>query len=285
MDHITLLKSSIQYIEQHLSSSLSYGDVAKVHFISKYYFNALFSVLTGITPTEYIRNRRMSLAAQELINDATKVIDLAYKYGYESPDSFTRAFVRFHGIKPSEVKTSSDHVKYFHRVNISITVEGGKEMDYRIEKKESFRVVGEFRNFPVEEAQNPDDNKIAKFWQASLKNNLFERLVGYSDKSTRLGICSSISNDADEFIYGIGVFFENEQSVDRQFDVKEVPAATWAIIPCYGNDPSCIGNTWQRIFKEFLPGSGYQKLDQVDLEVYGNHFKEGVFCEIWLPIE
>lgn len=137
MNWIETLNESINYIERNLFNKLTCEDVANHVYISIFHFQRVFSLLTNLTVGEYIRNRRLSLAGQELITSDIKVIDAALKYGYETPESFTKAFRKFHGISPSQVKQGAN-LKSFNRLIIKIKLEGGSIMDYSIVKKESF---------------------------------------------------------------------------------------------------------------------------------------------------
>lgn len=137
MDWITGMQKAIDYIEANLTEYIDYEKVAAESFSSSYHFQRVFSILCGYTLGEYIRMRRLSLAGAELVSGKEKVIDIALKYGYDSPDSFAKAFFKFHGITPSEARTNGKMLKSFSRLSIRISLEGGTVMNYRIEKKPS----------------------------------------------------------------------------------------------------------------------------------------------------
>ncbi|MDE6952558.1 MAG: AraC family transcriptional regulator [Erysipelotrichales bacterium] len=138
MDGIQSIQKAVEYMEEHLLEKISYEDVAKQLYMSNYHFHRLFSMITGITANEYMRNRKLSMAGQELVMSNKKVIDIAYKYGYESPESFAKAFTRFHGVTPSMARYPGTKLQSFNRLVIKITVEGGIFMDYKIVEKKSF---------------------------------------------------------------------------------------------------------------------------------------------------
>lgn len=157
MNWVKDLNTAINYIEEHLLTDVTCEEVANQIYISSYHFQRAFSMLTGMTMNEYIRNRRLSLAGQELIMSNLKITDLAYKYRYDTPESFTKAFTRFHGSNPSQAKVAGSNLKSFNRLLIKIRLEGGTPMDYRIEQKDAFAVLAKSKMFSLEtsEQRNP----------------------------------------------------------------------------------------------------------------------------------
>ena len=142
MDWITGMQKAIDYIEENLTEEIDYEKVAAESFSSSYHFQRVFSILCGYTLGEYIRLRRLSLAGAELANGKDKVIDIALKYGYDSPDSFAKAFQKFHGITPSQARADGSMLKSFSRLSIKISLEGGSTMNYRIEEKSPMILTG-----------------------------------------------------------------------------------------------------------------------------------------------
>ena len=142
MDWISGIQNAIDYIEEHLTEDIDYDIVAEQSFSSTYHFQRLFSILCGFTIGEYIRNRRLTLAGSELATTDIKVIDVAMKYGYESPDSFAKAFQKFHGVTPSAARMNGSKLKSFSRLVLKISLEGGKLMNYRIEEKPEMILTG-----------------------------------------------------------------------------------------------------------------------------------------------
>ena len=142
MEWIERLNEAINYIEEHLADEIDYEELAKIAGCSTYHFQRMFAYMANISLSEYIRRRRMSLAAVDLQGGDAKIIDVALKYGYSSPTAFNRAFQTIHGIAPSLVRSEGVSVKSFPPMTFKITVKGVEEMNYRIEKKEAFRIVG-----------------------------------------------------------------------------------------------------------------------------------------------
>ena len=141
------IQKAVDYIEEHLTDCINYEDIAGQSFSSGFHFQRVFSILCGYTVGEYIRNRRLTEAGRELLHGSKKVIDIAYKYGYENPDSFSRAFMRFHGVSPSEAIRQRCPLKVFHPLKIQISLEGGESMHYRTEEKKDMILVGYKKRF------------------------------------------------------------------------------------------------------------------------------------------
>ena len=154
MDWITGIQNAINYIEEHLTEEIDYEIVAKEASCSSFYLQRIFSILCGMTLGDYIRNRRLTLAGNELSAADDKVIDIALKYGYESPESFTRAFSRFHGVTPSEAKKDGSKLKSFSRLSVKITLSGGNIMDYKIIEKNAFDIIEKVEAHTVENSEN-----------------------------------------------------------------------------------------------------------------------------------
>lgn len=160
------IRNAIEYIEQNLAEKIAIKDVAEKTCVSEYHFRRIFTELCGITVGEYIRNRRLSIAAQELSVGTIKVIDAAIKYGYESPDSFARAFARFHGIVPSEAREKGVKLREFTPLRMDTLLEGGTVMEYKIVEKAEFTLMGRKRRFDSEDSYNkiPENTKMWKEW-------------------------------------------------------------------------------------------------------------------------
>lgn len=141
MDWVNAIEKAIQYIENHLVEDITVKDVAKYVHISEFYFQKGFAMLCGFTISEYIRKRRLSLAGNEIAGSDIKIIDIAIKYGYDSPDSFTKAFTRFHGVTPTVARKKHTTLKSFAPLKLAIALEGGYLMDYKIERKKAFKVI------------------------------------------------------------------------------------------------------------------------------------------------
>ncbi len=283
MDFIQNLHKAVNYMEEHILESITYEDVAKHIYVSSYHFHRTFSLVTGMTANEYIRNRRLSMAGQELSISDEKILDIAFKYGYNSPESFTKAFSRFHGITPNTARRAGMKLKSFNRLQIKIKLEGGSVMDYRIEKRKNFKLLTKVEKLRNESISEEGNTEIPDFWKECRENGTFEALKQNTNRADIYGVCAPISKESTHFSYGIGMEFEG-RNVPEGFTIWEVKPTLWAVFKCIGETPDCIGGTWARIFSEFLPSSEYSMIEDTDFELYSQEFKADCFCEIWIPV-
>ena len=277
MEWIQSLNKAIDYIEDNLLFDLNCEKIAQHIYISSYHFQRIFSLLTGMTVGEYVRNRRLSLAGQELSISNIKVIDIALKYGYETPESFTKAFTRFHGVTPNQARLEGSNLKSFNRLIIKIRLEGGNIMDYRIIKKDSFNVMAKTKVFTAENSQT----EIPKFWTKYFSDGSSEKVCGM------LAICAQEKDGCSEFRYGIGCECKTDSKIPDGFEMLTIPAYTWAIFKCTGPMPHAIQKMWTRIYSEWLPQAEYELISDYDIELYtdGDNQSEDYISEIWIPVK
>lgn len=283
MEWMEAIQKAIEYMEQHITEDIKVEDVARQVNISPFYFQKGFSLLCGFTITEYIRNRRLSLAGNEIAATGEKVIDVALKYGYDSPDSFTKAFTRFHGVTPSMVQKNSTMLKSFAPLKIKISMEGGYLMDYRIVRKESFTVMGTSKCFRYENAQS----EIPGFWAEHYKAGNGKYVCGM------FGVNIDEKMAGDEFEYLIADIYNPVMDVPEGFVTKTIPAFTWAVFPCRGAMPESLQNVNNKIFSEWLPAlKEYEFAAGYCIEMYdaadkypGGTSDENYYCEIWIPVK
>ncbi|MGN1086775.1 MAG: effector binding domain-containing protein [Porcipelethomonas sp.] len=270
------IQNALQYIEDNLTENLQIEDIAAKAYVSPFYFQRIFSVLCGFTVSEYIRNRRLSLAAQELSADNVKVIDIALKYGYDSNDSFTRAFTKFHGISPSSAKEKGAKLKAFAPVRIKLTLEGGTMMEYRILEKAAFTVMGKSRRF----CSDTSYEEIPKFWQEHMSSGENKIVCGM------YGIC--LDGDGKNFDYLIADNYLPWNEIPEGYVTKVIPAGTWAVFPCRGALPKALQDVNTKIWSEWLPNCKEYKLSgNYNLEVYLTPPQENpddYYSEIWVPV-
>lgn len=252
--------------------------------MSNYHFHRLFSMITGITANEYIRKRRLSMAGQEISMSDAKVLDISLKYGYDSPESFSKAFMRFHGVTPGIARRSGMELKSFNRLIIKISLEGGTIMDYKIVKKESFKLLTKVKEFRVESISEEDNRDIPNFWNECAESGVLKQLKSNTKKQDIYGACKPISKESKYFDYGIAMEYCGGD-IPEGFVVWDVKPTLWGVFKCIGEDEKCIGEMWNRIFNEFLPGSEYVMLDDIDFELYKEENNTDCFCEIWIPVE
>ncbi|MBL4933270.1 AraC family transcriptional regulator [Clostridium paridis] len=287
MDSLGRMNEALNYIEENLDGDIDLKIVAKIAYCSEYHFQRMFSFLAGITLSEYIRRRRLTLAAFELSNSNFKVIDIAIKYGYNSPDSFTRAFQNLHGITPSEAKNNGKALKAYPRMTFQITIKGGNEMKYRIEEKEGFSIVGIMKRVPI--VFNGANPEITSMWQ-SLTPEIIKELKELSNVEP-MGIISASTNFSENRMeekggldHYIGVATNKECS--DKFKKLEVAPSTWAVFEAKGPFPETLQNIWGRIYSEWLPASNYEVVEGP--EILWNESKDTTApdyrSEIWIPV-
>lgn len=287
MDWVTGIQKAINHIEEHLTEEIDYEEIAAEALCSSFYLQRIFSVLCGITLGDYIRNRRLTLAGNELSSSDKKVIDIALKYGYETPESFTRAFSKFHGITPSEAKKDGSKLKFFSRLSLKISLSGGNLLDYKIIDKDEFYIMEKT------EPQSPDDEEsvktIMEFWKRTKKEGSCDVLYDISgDKNYLLGICySNFSKNNEPFDYGIAAICHKDTIEPQGFKKRLIPERTWAVFECIGPIPDAMQQKWKMILSEFFTNSGYQPTYEMDIEIYtkGNRNAPDYRSEIWVPVK
>ncbi len=285
MDWIKSFQKAVDYVEEHICEPVDYKRIAQEMNVSSFYFQKIFSILCGFTVGEYIRSRRLALAGSELLSTDEKIIDIALKYGYDSPEGFTRAFARFHGITPSDVRKNGAPVRSFARLSVSISVKGGSSMDYKIMKKEAFKIIAKEQRFKkVEDIQGRSD--IPAFWTECHGDGTVKYLSENCKKDGVLGgsvvgMCMEDSTVVKDFPYLIGAEYAGGD-VPNGYKVVDVPAAEWAVFGIDGLGEEKIQQTWHKIFAEFFPSSTYKPAGNFDLEVYPTDTYKG---EIWISIE
>ncbi|MEN2767571.1 AraC family transcriptional regulator [Ornithinibacillus xuwenensis] len=285
MEGLQRMLASINYIEENLEGMLTIDDIAAIACMSKFHFQRMFSMLTGFTVSEYIRNRRITKAAQELVNTDYKVIDIAMKYGYESPEAFTKAFRRIHGISPTAAKKNSQALKAYPKLSFQIQLKGDVEMDYKLVKKEAFTVVG--KSIRTSTIGGENNRKIAAYWNESNSNGLSKELANNCGPLGLLGICMEFDKQQENITYMIGAE-KNMESLPTDWEEREIPAATWAVFPVRGAMPDAIPYVWNRIFSEWFPATGYEHAGGPEMEVYVSDEDPSsvdYYSEIWIPIK
>ncbi|MFS0672095.1 AraC family transcriptional regulator [Ornithinibacillus sp. 179-J 7C1 HS] len=285
MEKLQRMTECIAYIEDNLEGELDMEEIAKIAYMSKFHFQRMFSMLTGYTVTEYIRNRRITKAAQELLNEDARVIDIALKYGYESPEAFTKAFRNIHGISPTAAKKNSHSLKAYPKLSFQIQLKGDVEMDYKIVEKDAFTVVG--KSISTTTVGGENHRTIATFWDESNVNGFTAELAINCGELGLLGICLEFDQKLENITYLIAAE-KNIEEVPSDWLESEIPSSTWAIFPVHGAMPDAMPKVWQRIFSEWFPSTGYEHSGGPEMEVYlsnGDPASENYYSEIWIPIK
>lgn len=273
MNYIVEIQKAINYIEENLEENINYEKVAKEIGMSSFYFHRIFSAIVGISPTGYIRNRRLTCAADELSRSNTQILNVAIKYGFESNESFSRAFTKFHGINPKQAKKKGAQLKVFSKIKLSLTIEGGSIMNYRIEKREAFKIEAIVRKFNLQTSKH----QIPEFWKEIKERKKLDEISKDASKYV-MGICLGESQNQN-FKYGIGAELEKDEQKMEETEIIEVPESLWVVFQCKGQKPEDINELWQKIYKEFFVTSEYKQSMNIDFELY-----DSKHTEIWIPI-
>ena len=279
MEWIKRLNSAINYIEQNMCDDIDLEEVAKIACCSTYHFQRMFAYMADLPLSEYIRRRRMSLAAVDLQDGDNKVIDISMKYGYDSPTAFNRAFRSVMGISPSQAREEGITLVAYPPICFQITIKGVSAMNYRIEKKEAFRIVG--ISEPLEKEIEKNFEIVPKMWQTAAMNGTIGKLAGIMNGTLQGLLGVSSCNEVENWRYYIGV----ESSIQTENNLEEliVAEATWAIFSGEGKNQS-IQELEKRIITEWLPTSGYEYGDAPDIEVYLNADPNNAKYEVWIPV-
>jgi AraC family transcriptional regulator len=278
MNWVESLNRAVDYIEEHLSEDLKCGDVAGHVYLSVAHFQRAFRLMTGMAAGEYIRCRRLTLAGNELTRAGVKVIDVALKYGYETSESFSKAFGRFHGVTPMEAKREGTNLKSLSRLTIKIIMEGAIIMEYRIVKEKAFDVAVKARTFGDEQDSTRD---VPMFWDEYFAAGLEKKVTPV------YGICAPHAEGGGNWQYGIGGPISGTDKIPGGFEVWTIPAGTWAVFKCVGAMPNAIQDMWKRIYSEWLPQAKYEMTPSYDLEKYtdGDLSSADYISEIWIPVK
>ena len=274
---------AINYIEENITQELTIESIAKKALISPFYFQKGFAMLCGFTVSEYIRCRRLALAGSEIMATDEKIIDIAIKYGYDSPDSFTKSFTRFHGATPTAVRKSGAMVKSFAPLKIKFTLEGGHSMDYRIIEKEAFTVIGLSRVFQYENAMEV----VPELWAEFNKSEKCDQIC------STYGINIDESMSGNEFEYLIADNYNAAMDIPEGFVTKVIPKYTWAVFTCKGAMPQSMQDVNKKIFSEWLPNcKDYEIAAGYCIEMYHNPAEypkglqdENYYSEMWIPVK
>lgn len=287
MNWHTRMNEAIDYIENHLCGDIDFNKISSIMCQSAVSFQRTFSIITDISIFEYIRRRRLTLAAFEIQNSKAKIIDIALKYGYESPESFARAFKEIHGISPTEARKEGVPLKTFPRITFLLTIRGERAMDYRIETKDSFKIYGIEGIFSTDNDKKLND--IPNFWLDCFNDGRCEQLVkSTNNPSSRLhAICQYRETGGNTFPYMIFAF-ETKESNIKGYQELEVPAATWAIFKTekhtQNQTSKVIQNLIKRVYTDWLPTSNYYKIDGYELELYFETEDHMFYCETWIRV-
>lgn len=299
MNWINGLQKALDYIEDNITEELDYEEIARISYSSSYHFQRVFNILCDCTLGEYIRNRRLTLAGTELAADKIKVIDAAVKYGYSSPDSFTKAFTKFHGITPSAAREPNASLRSFARLSIRLSLEGGNTMNYRIEEKKAMTLTGYKRHFTGTPAKREEQE--ADFYVTTRVNQYILKGLSH-DCDTGYNVMMNFGDDGYDFYIAslLDEWSTNHLDLElgaedaKRFEKIYVPKCLYLICETERTryPVTLYEDLRRRAVSEWLPSSGYQLADAPELSIFHwfhEHGNDAVnnsrYIELWLPIE
>lgn len=280
MEWLEKLNEALQYIEGNLDGEIKYEKAANIACCTTYHFQRMFSYIAGTPLSEYIRNRRLTKAALDLQN-GEKVIDVAIRYGYESPTAFNRAFQKIHNVSPSVAQKEGTFLKAYPPISFKITIKGVEEMEYRIVKKEEMRIVG--AKALLEKNVEENFNTVPMLWQEVAQSGKIMEIASLMGPDSKGVLGVSVCMDyLDKWEYYIAV--ETDKEAQKGLEEYTIPACTWAVFPGEGQMPTAIQDIEKRAITEWLPTSGYEYADAPDIELYLNQDPMNSKFEVWIPI-
>ncbi|MBM0067490.1 AraC family transcriptional regulator [Alkalicoccobacillus gibsonii] len=289
MAWVESIQRAIEYMEENMLEDITIESIAKQANVSPFHFQRTFSVLTECTVGDYIRRRRLTLVGKELLTTDAKIIDLAYKYGYDTPEAFSKAFRRQHGFNPSEARKHKGKLQSYNRLMIQVTLKGAEPMKYSVVEKGEFQIIGVKREFS---SVGEDENVagIPEFWEEVNGNGTSELLFQLNDGVVKgvLGVCGEVSEEqkkANVFEYWVAT--SHAGKVPEGMASLKLPASKWAVFEVHGPMPTAMQNAWKQIFSESFTSTGYEHAGTPEFELYTEEDPNSpdLYSEIWIPIK
>lgn len=286
IDWLQKMNRAIAYIEDNLSREIDFDLAARQAYCSAHHFQRMFAFITDLSISEYIRRRRLTMAAFELQNTNVKVIDVAIKYGYESPEAFTRAFKHIHGVIPSSVRDKGVQLKAYPRITFHISIKGDCVMDYRIEQREAMEVFGVVQ--VISTVDHQDFYEVPKFWQKCREDGSISRIQAVAGVSVDTPVHSALYNCTDtQYTYLLCCVTPVSGDIS-DFVKLTIPSGTWAVFPTEILSREEVAQQasqiWKRIFTEWFATSGYELANAPEMEMHFNKGEGKFLTEIWIPI-
>ncbi|HBE05007.1 MAG TPA: AraC family transcriptional regulator [Firmicutes bacterium] len=289
MEWVKRINDVIDYIEANLDSEISYDIIAEISACSIYNFQRMFSYIANKPLSEYIRNRRLTIAAFDIMNSKENIIDIAAKYGYASHDSFTRAFQKFHGVLPSKVRSEVTMLKSCPKISFQIIIRGDSYMNFQIEQWPAFTVSGIMNRVKTSEAFRV----VPQIWENAGRDGTMEQLFHLWRKADLrpvglLGISAKGQwGNAEEMSYHLGVTTYVDMPDCKKVETPDhmvefqLPPATWAIFEANGSLPEAVQTIYKKFYTEWLPNSGYELADLPVIECYLQNDRQ----EVWIAVK
>ncbi|RGC44124.1 AraC family transcriptional regulator [Absiella sp. AM29-15] len=277
------LQIIIDYVENHLQRTeepVNEDEIAKIAGCSFGFFQKVFSYMNGISFAEYVRYRKMTLAGYDLKSTKIKVVEISYKYGYDSPTSFTKAFQNFHGISPKDARKENAKLNVYPKMQINTA----PTYAWCLEKQKAFRLIG--KTIKISKINQAHYQSVPAFWNKCQKDGTFSKLVALDEGISKgmFGLFSSYEEDTSEIEYSIMVISNKE--LPTGFTEITIPLTTWAKFDCIGPVPQAIQSGWKFLNEEWLMKYPFRHAACPELEWFsdGNAFSKEYLSQIWIPI-
>lgn len=287
MDWIRQLNQVMDYIEANLQGEISYDRIAEIACCSIYNFQRMFSYIAQTPLSEYIRSRRLALAAFDVMKGDEKLIDIALNYGYDSHDAFSRAFRNFHGVLPSTARSEVVMLKSRPKLSFQIEVKGTEKMDYKIERWPAFKVAGIANRIKTDRAFELVPQIWDRAWKDGTMQKFMEHFPDYRPAGF-LGIAAGGqwgASDEMDYILAVTNYVDTPGCcyvpVPAGMTEFSYPAAAWAVINADGELPKSVQDVYRKFYSEWLPKSGYRLADLPVIECYLQENRQ----EVWIAIE
>ncbi|MEV7663836.1 AraC family transcriptional regulator [Paenarthrobacter sp. NPDC089316] len=277
---------AMRIIEQDLTTNVDVAALARAALTSEYHFRRMFSSLSGIPISEYIRRRRLTAATAEVLGGGT-VLDIALRYGYGSAEAFTRAFKAMHGLTPSEARRPGAVLHSQPQLRFHLRIEGNTDMKHRIVDKAAFRLIGLKTRVPL---VHEGPNQAIMDFQRSLDPTVTKQMLEWSntDPSGPLSITDNIDEqraEGSELDYWHAAA-STETAPPAGFASLEVPAGQWVVFETEGKFPEVLQSMWADAATEWFPANPYRwapgpEMLSVEVEANGTHGR----AQLWIPVE
>ncbi|WP_099205185.1 AraC family transcriptional regulator [Scatolibacter rhodanostii] len=282
MDWLDSMNNALSFMEENLGEEINFDDVASKACCSTYHFQRMFSYITGVSLSEYIRRRRLTLAAFELQNTDIKIIDIALQYGYDSPEALARAFKKLHGVTPTLARDKGITLKAYPQISFQISIKGDIEMQYRIETKEAFNLFGVIGNIQSDSMEGAFV-EVPKFCVKCDEDGTVTKMNEILLRSPNSMLHAALYDHTDTgFKYMICYPIPCEVPIPKEFDTLSVPALTWAIFPAEGLQ---VPDVWRRIYSEWFPTSDFEQVLGPSFEMYYGESDKKPYGEVWIPVK
>jgi AraC family transcriptional regulator len=291
MDYIACISRTLDFIEENLQETITLESLSEIACFSPYHYHRVFQALVGDSVMEYVRKRRLTRAAELLYYSEVKVIDIAMEVGFQYHESFNRAFKKFYGVSPIQYRTANALAgPLLGKASLKkITVQGGQIMEPKLITKPTFHIIGyELKTKNIDGQNNKD---IPEFWQVYLQNKLYENIPNPLNCKQELGICTDFSTETGEFVYVIGMEVREGTAAPEGLVYKTFPEMEYVVFTTPESDEATFSNsiqsTWNYIFTEWFPKSGYEHAGILDFELYDErcHGTDRKVIDIYIPVK